>query len=329
MKPENFNPRDYLPLNYYPWPNLINPHVDEIGKVMDDWIDNDYTFLSEKLKGKYKRQKQHYCMARMIPTASYERAVPCHRFIHFYDTLDDQMEFHTVEESEPILERLITILKGAQPLADENAFFQHAALFRDEFLAFMPEIWLERFIEALHRCFKYGIQGEAPYKGTSTIPRLAHYMVIREYSVNMLPFFYLVDVEINFVLPKFIEEHPIIQKLRTLAVRLIAWQNDIHSLPKELLLDTEVFNLVIVLQHEYNLSLEAALTETMRIHDADLAEFIILQENLPDFGTYQQQVYDYIKAIGTMIQGVNTFYIIDTARYAHEGFAWPERNISE
>ena len=105
-----------------------------------------------------------------------------------------------------------------------------------------------------------------------------------------------------------------------------AWQNDFYSLRKELGLDTELMNLILVLKEVNKMSLEEAVNEAKRIHDADVAEFVALHENLPDFGVHQQQVYDYILSLGTILQGLNTHYIQDTERYLADGvgFAWPE-----
>lgn len=108
-------------------------------------------------------------------------------------------------------------------------------------------------------------------------------------------------------------------------------QNDFHSLPKELAKGTEIFNLMMVLQKEYNLSLEEACRKGLRIHDTALAEFIELAATLPDFGENHQQVVRYIDCMGIMTQGVNTFYLTDTRRYLHGGigFAWPEKSIKD
>ncbi len=33
----------------------MNPNVEQMGKDMDSWIDNDYTFLTELQKARYKK----------------------------------------------------------------------------------------------------------------------------------------------------------------------------------------------------------------------------------------------------------------------------------
>lgn len=159
------------------------------------------------------------------------------------------------------------------------------------------------------------------------MPSLEYFKILREYSVNMYPYLYWADIEIGFVLPEVIDKHPVIQRLRALTSRIEAWQNDFYSLRKELGLDTELLNLILVLKEGNKISLEEAVNEAKRIHDADVAEFVALHENLPDFGVHQQQVYDYVLSLGTILQGLNTHYIQDTERYlaGGVGFAWPEK----
>jgi hypothetical protein len=84
-----------------------------------------------------------------------------------------------------------------------------------------------------------------------------------------------------------------------------------------------VFNLIIVLQHEYNISLEKACVEAKRIHDEYLTEYITLSKSFRGFGKYQDQVDKYVQYLGMMLQGVNSFYF-DTERYrpGGEGFVW-------
>ncbi|MPS65933.1 hypothetical protein [Chryseobacterium sp.] len=55
MTPEQFIPQNYFPLGSYPCPNLINPHIDQMKKDMDSWIDHDYAYLPESARKKYKK----------------------------------------------------------------------------------------------------------------------------------------------------------------------------------------------------------------------------------------------------------------------------------
>lgn len=325
MKPEEYHSKDYLPRGHYPWPDLINPHAEQMGKDMDGWIDNDYTFLTEKQRETYKKMRLHMCTARMWPDLTYEQTIPCNRFMLQYVALDDQVENSSLEEIQQLRIRCVDILKGDQPRADENALYQHMALIRDEFRALMSDLWVERFIYYFYQSFRYGIELEYPYKIAQRPPSLTLFKTIREYSVLMRPYLILGEIESGLVLPEHIFEHIVVQKMISHMTLVVAWQNDIHSLPKEMAKGTEVFNLVFVLQQEYNLSLKDACDQAFRIHNEELAKLLALHAEYREFGEYQEHVDQFVYYAGVGLQGVNSFYL-ETERYRHGGvgFAWPE-----
>lgn len=323
-----FNPQEYLPHNYYPWPDQINPHVAQAEEEYHSWCEQGYAYLPEKAREKYKRMKLHYCTARMVPDLSYGQLIPCIRFLLFQAVYDDQLEYCTREEIEQSRERLVGIFRGDEPTAEENGLYHQAALIRDEYRAFMPPEWIDRFVEGFHRVTRYGAAEEAAFKTNIEVPPLVLFRIIREYSVLMYPYIRWAEIQLERALPRHIIEHPVIGRINTLMARVVAWQNDFHSLPKELGLKSEVFNIVLVTQHEYALSsLEDAARVAMRTHDEDLMEFVALQANLPDFGTDNELVAQYVHYLGVMTQGINSFYIKDNSgRYLPlgAGFAWPE-----
>ncbi|EJL71436.1 terpene synthase family protein [Chryseobacterium populi] len=325
MKPEEYYSKNYLPRGHYPWPDLINPHAEQMGKDMDGWIDNDYTFLTEKQREIYKKMRLHMCTARMWPDLTYEQSIPCNRFMLQYVALDDQVEHSSLEEIQQLRIRCVDILRGAQPKPEENALYQHMALIRDEFRALMPDFWVERFIYYFYQSFRYGIELEYPYKIAQSPPSLTLFKTIREYSVLMRPYLIFGEIESGLILPEHIFEHIVVQKMISHMTLVVAWQNDIHSLPKEMAKGTEVFNLVFVLQQEYNLSLEDACSQAFQIHNEELDKVLALHKEYREFGEYQEHIDKFVYYAGVGLQGVNTFYL-ETERYRHGGvgFAWPE-----
>jgi hypothetical protein len=231
---EQFKSADYLPKGYCPWPDLISPDVEQMGKDMDGWIDKDYTFLTEKQREKYKKMRLHYCTARTAPHAVYEQIIPCNRFMLFHVVMDDQLEHATPDEYRYRRERYMEIIRGGDPKPEEDALFHHLALLRDEHKAYMPAEWMDRFIEAFYRTFKYGIEIEGPYKSASIPPPLVVYKVIREHSILMYPYQSWAEIETGFTLPQSYGNIRVIQRFRSLIEFIIAWQNDFHSFPKEI-----------------------------------------------------------------------------------------------
>ncbi|MCS3529142.1 hypothetical protein M2373_000503 [Chryseobacterium sp. JUb7] len=123
---------------------------------------------------------------------------------------------------------------------------------------------------------------------------------------------------LGYVLPKVIEEHPVILRIRALTARIIGWQNDLYSIKKEIKKKGEVMNLVLNIMHTQKIPLEDAIAKALAFHDLEVAELEALQNNLPDFGLgkeWNEKVEKWTEYMTLMISGLNTWYLKDTLRY--------------
>ena len=313
-----------LTLGYYPFPETSIPdYVDRLKADVEDWLDNDYTFLTDSERKLYKIANLAYTTIRMLPNSnSYERMKPAVRWMVVVTVSDDYYELSTREEIEDAAERIREILLGADPLPDEMVFFHQYAVMRDEYRAFMSDEWMERMAKDMYEYLIFGIREMTTYTATGSLPNLAIYSIIREFDVAVIPFMNFAEVEIGFTLPKYVVDHPVIQRIRSLMGKIIGFQNDFYSLEKESVRGTSKTpcDLIRVMEKEYGLSFEEACREALRFHDACVTEFAALQSALPDFGNLNKDVENYALHMGIGIQGLNTWYHLDTLRYKPEGY---------
>lgn len=110
----------------------------------------------------------------------------------------------------------------------------------------------------------------------------------------------------------------------------MAIQNDFASIEKELAVDTETLNIILVIKHQYKVSVEEAVTESMNIHDTYIKEFVELQNNLPDFGSVQKNIERFVHNMALMISGLGAWYHKGSStRYKTPGeFPKPEYGLS-
>ncbi|QJB30152.1 hypothetical protein HF329_02025 [Chitinophaga oryzae] len=149
---------------------------------------------------------------------------------------------------------------------------------------------------------------ETPYKLKKEFPSLNNLLLVREYSIAMYPYGDPLEPSINFIVPDHISAHPFIRRLKMLMCRIIAIQNDFASIEKELAIDTEVLNIILVIRHQYKVSIEEACKEAMRIHDEYVNEFVELQQHLPDFGVHQKDMERFVHYMALMISGLEAWY---------------------
>jgi 5-epi-alpha-selinene synthase len=85
-------------------------------------------------------------------------------------------------------------------------------------------------------------------------------------------------------LPPEVFEHPIVKRLELATVNIIAWSNDLFSFNKEMKVGHNNFNLVTVLQQEYQISLQQAFDHAADLHNTEVQLFIDLSAQVPSFG---------------------------------------------
>jgi len=312
------------PVPVYPFKKITNPNVDVFIQHTNHWIDMDYHIFSTSAREKYKQMNIGTLAALCFPlVAPNSRIQPLVRWILWGIMLDDYYEPCSISELQDIRQRLIAILEGEQPKLWDNGIYWQAAALRDDLKALMPDHWMERFI--VHQDTQLeGMILESPYKIAGCSPSLEDFIHIRELSVAIYPMLDLLEVQEGTALPDTIVMDPVVRRLARLATRMTAWLNDLYTLPKELLRDNDPFNLVLVLQRERQLSLEEAYGAALDIHNADLEEFLSLEASLPDFGAYSDAVRNYVRDMGLMLQGQQTWYEKHTTRYAPGGYVESE-----
>lgn len=309
----------------YPLPDVDNPYAEELQAETTQWFQDRFQFLSAGTLEKYKRMGLDKFASRCYPrTVSYAHLRACCLFTFTATIMDDYYEPCTEEEIESLRQRVVGIFKGNEPSAKDNGILQQMVVARDALQELMPVQWMERFTEHTDWYIGKGMKAECPYVLERNFPALSDYMDIREHSIGAYVMCDLVEVATGLPLPPHIARHQAMQQLTRLASRIKAWLNDLASLPKDMSRESEVMNLVLVLQQEQQLSIDEAYAAAMRLHDTDLDEFFELQARLPDFGTYHDAVTNYLYHLMLMIQGERTWYLKDTLRYAPNGYAEPE-----
>ncbi|MPS65930.1 hypothetical protein [Chryseobacterium sp.] len=320
-----------VPVLQYPWPYEIGPFSQSFYEEQSKWIDDDYQFMSEATRTKYKKHGLVEAASYMFPAASTkEQLRPIARFMVWLTLYDDYYEVCPVNKLADIRDHIMDIMMGAQPKPDDIGLMRQVALSRQEFLPYANDNWFERWTKNFYDYTTYGIMEETPYKLKKEFPTLQNLLLIREYSISMYPYGDPVEPSINYIVPNTISEHPVIKRLKMLMCRAMAIQNDFASIEKELAVETETLNIILVIKNQYKVSLEEAVSEAMRIHDNYIKEFVELENNLPDFGPEQKNIQRFVHNMALMISGLGAWYHKGSStRYKTPGeFPKPEYGLS-
>lgn len=291
----------------YPFPTLKNPNAELLQEITENqWIDGEYLWLYEQnpdLRKKYKKTKTAHIAAQWFPTASPDRFRPICRLMLWTLYNDDLYEESESENIDHVRIQSIAVLKGEISGEDSGIpLGKMLASLREELIQFVPEESISRFAKMIERYFT-GLKTELTYKKKKTFPTVEECIALRENSICLYPFLQLTEVETGIILPQEIHEHPVIRRLQALACHLVTYFNEIQSVAKDEATDSIYYNIVKVIQHERQISLEEACLEDLRLHNEDLKEFISLQASLPDFGIWQDAVVNWIHYMSMVLSG--------------------------
>lgn len=313
----------HLPKPQYPFPDFIHPDMQKLREEYYDWIDKEYAFHSAEAKEKHKRHHLTDIAARGCPfLKDIAELRPLANYTANGAMMDDYFDRCSYDEMYQITNRIIALLSGedTQEPKENGIFHLFWVLRQDAIKCEIPEKIYARFVKSIRYVFM-GYSEEKVYYRENLVPPLAVYLLSREATSGVQPYCDYVVLQKEYRnLPEEVFDHPHIKRIYSLCSLLIGIHNDIISLPKELRREGDTMNIVKVVQKENNLSLIDAYHKAMEIHDEYLKEFLILQEHLPPFGEYQNEVYNYIQDLGIMIAGVYAWHTNDTSRYVNGGY---------
>ncbi|MRG45205.1 terpene synthase [Chitinophaga sp. SYP-B3965] len=321
-----------LPRPEYPFPDLANPLMEPLREVYYNWIDTDYTFHSEKAREMHKRHVLSDIPARAFPyLRSIDELLPITRYACHGAMMDDYFDRCTGNEMQAIRERIMSLLRGEdeQEPKDLGIYRQFYLLRQDAIRCEMPQRLYDKYIVTIDSVL-VGYQQEKHFNAADIPPPLPIYTIIREDTSGGLPFCRYVCMQKDFrLLPDTVLDHPVLVRMYALVSRMIGCHNDFISLPKEIMRQGDVINIVKVMRHEYDLSWEDAYRKALDLHDDYKKEFILLCENLPDFGKWQELAADFVYTLGISLQGVYSWHLHDKFRYAPGGYVEGEYKSRE
>jgi len=308
---------------HYPFGYATNPYANIMEEKIKEWLAGPYSYLPEKAKQKYLHTGVGHAGGCMFPRANEAQLTTVCRFYIWAFMIDDTFEYATVEELQAIHRRSLAILNGA-PVHPGEILYRELPQLRQDLLATGSEAWLQRFCNSLTIYFE-GIQQEIPYRKSMQFPAFEEFVGIREKAVNVYPLVDLAQAITGEILPSGVLEHPVLQRLAQLTCRILSWSNDYFSAHLEK--GNDVLNLVLILQHERNCSMEAAYAAAVEVHDQDVATFCLLKQALPDFGLYAAPVVNYVENLALMIHGYLHWTHVFTERYKTGGH--PSKDLKQ
>ncbi|MFO0574720.1 MAG: hypothetical protein U1A78_12045 [Polyangia bacterium] len=266
------------------------PAINQFAIIADrntlEWAQRFNLLARDDRYGHARPIEYGWLAARAYPNSGWAELQIAADWISWLFLMDDECDETGVGRDPRLLgqlhDRMIAILRGAEPADSDEPLARALHDLRSRMAERASPAWLERFTSAVEDYFAAN-RWEANNRLLGITPSLGTYQIKRAHTGAVFACFELLSITDGIDLPPAVRDSAVVQGLTLLANCVICWCNDILSVNKEHK-HGDVHNLVIVLQHERQLSNEAAMRETVQVHNDTVQAFLDLEKKLPSFG---------------------------------------------
>ncbi|MCC5669182.1 hypothetical protein LC653_36395 [Nostoc sp. CHAB 5784] len=298
----------FIPWLYIPFPEQINEYAQAVEEHTLKWALKFKLVRGEKHYQHFQASKYGQIVVRACPKATLENLAIASDLITFFYLLDDQCDEANIgkqpEQLRVVFSRFLDVMKQPSLFATDT----------NPSLASLSDIWqrihqkassnlVNRFVNNFKDFFEV-YTWEAENRAKNITPSLDTYIKMRSITGGFHWCLNITELVEGINLPTQVRECDEVQNLIRSANNVCTWLNDIVSVEKELKCG-DIHNLVLLLQHEYQLTAQEALNRTAELWNVQLQTFIALEQQLPSFGvTVDIELGRYLASIRSWMRAV-------------------------
>jgi 5-epi-alpha-selinene synthase len=299
-----------------PFPLRLNQHVQAAHEHSLRWVKR--VFKDDLLAQKAGRARMAWMVAGFYPSAGIAELSLAADYLCWAFALDDLGDETPIGERPAqladLFEQFDSAFSGAPPSTDESA----AVTALRDIVTRLRQIATADEVEAFrvgNQAYFGGMLWEANNRAGKWVPHESSFLMLRPAAGAVPPFFALVEPLERLRLSPAVKAHPHVLELQRLAGGIVCWINDVLSYEKERKLG-DVHNLAIVYEVHRGLPPGAALTQAVKLSNAEVDGFLARAATLPSFSEEDDRMLArYIDVLGSMIR-ITRDWTLGSARYA-------------
>jgi 5-epi-alpha-selinene synthase len=300
-----------FPELYCPFPSKVNKYADVLEDYAIEWVSSFNLLANESSVERFRKSKFFLLTSGAYPYSDLEELKIGNDLLSWLFIWDDQCDLSDLGKQPEVLNnvhnKFLDILKGAETTSQDMPIFHALKNLRQRMLQKSTEEWFcyfyEEFEDYLHGCVL-----ESENRKLEIIPDIDTYIKIRRSSLGLEQNLTMSELCNQFMLSKVLREHNIIKELKYMAIDILAWCNDIFSVSREIA-SGDIHNLVFLLHHHKEISLDEAMKSAAQMHDQKVREMMNLEASLPSFGKkLDAELSKYISGLHTWISSNVEWY---------------------
>lgn len=305
-----------VPPIYSPFEPAIHPSHADIDKRTSDWAER-FDIGSEDLRTRLVTHEIGTFAARILPDGREEVVGILSDFVMWLFGVDDGCCEEGIAGADPhdlvpVLSRLIRVAQNPEtPMLPDDPLAEGMRDLRARIAVHATAAQATRWVDGLREYF-LSLVWEAAHRSRGTIPSLADYTMMRLYDGAASIISPVLEFAYGYELAQNDRDARAVRALAEMAYFVISWDNDIFSFHKESRADRYVLNVIKVLEHEYGLTTQQAMSTAISQRDRVLWLFLRLRELLLPSAT--PELRTYLLSLGTFIRATQD-WSISSRRY--------------
>ncbi|MER6916931.1 terpene synthase family protein [Streptomyces sp. NPDC000594] len=303
----------------YPWVCDPHPEAELLDARLPEWIGDHLDFLPDGAGELYRTAGLGLAVGVVFPRGSPERLRPVVRAFVYCTALHD---FHRSAEparTARAARRAHDLLLGAATEADDHGILRLVAVAGEELRALMPAEFTVRFAASVQDFLALGAGRETTFRRGGVFPTVEECLAIREYSIGVGFCADLFELFLPRPLPSGVARHPLLARLRQLAARMSALQNDMFTAERARTEPPGVVNTLLAAEHHWGLTPRRSHAYALLLNRRAVEEFALLREELPGFGPEDALVAEYVERIACLPGGWSRWYAMTRGASATPG----------
>ncbi len=295
-----------LPRHPCPCSEKISPFVDQVHQHTIEWVKQFQLGSDTHIFEHLQLSRFGQLAALTYPDATLDRLKIISDWNTWFFVINDQCDKSGLgkhpDQLSTLHNRCLEILSGYLIKSGDLPLIHALHDLYQRLQQLASPTWMLRFAKNTAEYFEATLW-EAQNRSYNRWPNTDNYMLMCPFSSGLYIVIDLIEIAEDMRIPCIVRLHPNLIKLINLTNNVVCWSNDIIALTRETS-HGDMHNMVIVMQHELNISQQDALNLIMKLIDAQIQQFQALEKKLPKFADYPgQHVQRYVAVLRSWIRG--------------------------
>ncbi|MEU2158043.1 selina-4(15),7(11)-diene synthase [Streptomyces sp. NPDC019396] len=305
-----------VPPIYAPIPPAIHPSYAAIDARTAAWADS-FDIGSKEWRSRLVTQDIGVFAARILPEGEEEVVSILSDFVIWLFGVDDGYCEEGALGSKPgelaaALQRLLRIAQNPEaPMLTDDPLAESLRDLTLRLSRCATPLQVGRWVDTLREYF-FAVVWEAENRAASRVPDLNDYTLMRLYDGATSVVQPFLEIGHGYELQPYERDSRAVRAAAEMTSFITTWDNDIYSHHKESRGTHYYLNNIRVLEHEYGLSRDEALTRAIAQRDRAMCLFMSLRAKLEDEGS--PQVRQYLRSLAAFIRATQD-WSVSSLRY--------------